>query len=396
MDERTQYGGQAVVEGVMMRSPRFFAVACRRLSTQEIVVALEPIEKHLRAFQWLNKPFLRGSLALVDAMALGIKALTYAANVQATDTGPNPPTPFPVKEGGAGKDGERGAGAGSGSGAMIVSSPFPNREGSALAPGVGLPGEAAAASATALVMGEGVAEKRKSSDGTINGIAIGVTTVISLALGFGLFWTLPALLTDKFLPSHGRLVSNLTEGAVRLAIFFLYITAISQMKHIQRVFQYHGAEHKAINTLEAGLPMTLENAVQASRIHPRCGTNFIFIVLITSIVVFSVVPRHAFSEGILPVLTTVGLRLLLLPFVAGIAYEILKWAGANRDKAWAQALIAPGLWTQYLTTRVPDESQIAVAIAALDAVWASEHSGVRLCPVDGECQEEGEIAAVVA
>ena len=380
-DERTQYGGQAVVEGVMMRSPRFFAVACRRLSTQEIVVALEPIEKHLRAFQWLNKPFLRGSLALVDAMALGIKALTYAANVQATDVEPNPPAPSPVKEGGArvGDGEERAAGA--------SSSPYPNREGSALAPGVG----SLDASAVSLAMGEGVAEKRKSSDGTINGIAIGITTVISLALGFGLFWTLPALLTDRFLPGHGRLVSNLTEGAVRLGIFFLYITAISQMKHIQRVFQYHGAEHKAINTLEAGLPMTLENALAASRIHPRCGTNFIFIVLITSIVVFSVVPRHAFSEGILPVLETVGMRLLLLPFVAGIAFEILKWAGANRDKAWAQALIAPGLWTQYLTTRVPDESQIEVAIAALDAVWAREHDGARLCP--DEAQDEEPVVA---
>ena len=378
IDERTQYGGQAVVEGVMMRSPRFFAVACRRLSTQEIVVELEPIEKHLRAVQWLNKPFLRGSLALIDAMALGIKALTYAANVQATDTEPNPLAPFPKKEGG-----ERTA-----------SSPFPPGEGSALAPGVGPTGvgsEARAASAASLAMGEGMAEKQTAPSGTINGIAIGLTTVISLAFGFGLFWTLPALLTDHFLPGHegihGRLAANLTEGAVRLAIFFLYIGLISQMKHIQRVFQYHGAEHKAINTLEAGLPMTLENALGASRIHPRCGTNFIFIVLITSIVVFSVVPRHAFSEGLLPVLETVGLRLLLLPVVAGIAFEILKWAGSNRDKPWAQALIAPGLWTQYLTTRVPDRSQIEVAIAALDAVWAREHDGVRLSPAeapDGE------------
>ena len=380
-DERTQYGGQAVVEGVMMRSPRFFAVACRRLSTQEIVVALEPIEKHLRAVQWLNKPFLRGSLALIDAMALGIKALTYAANVQASDTEPPPPAPFPAKEGGVRVgDGDVGA--------LLAapSSPFPNREGSALAPGVG---SAGAASAVALAMGEGalVSPDSAAKSGTINGIAIGLTTVVSLALGFGLFWTLPALLTDKFLPSHGRLLSNLTEGAIRLSFFFLYIVLISQMKHIQRVFQYHGAEHKAINTLEAGLPMTVENAVQASRIHPRCGTNFIFIVLITSIVVFSVVPRHAFSEGLGPVLTTVGLRLLLLPVVAGIAFEILKWAGSNRDKAWAQALIAPGLWTQYLTTRVPDESQIEVAIAALDAVWAREHDGTRLCPAASADEE---------
>jgi uncharacterized protein YqhQ len=339
IDERTQYGGQAVVEGVMMRSPRFFAVACRRLSDQTIVIALEPVEKHLRAVQWLNKPFLRGSLALIDAMALGIKALTYAANVQATDEFAHSETP--------------------------------------------------AAGAANLAMGEGVTETQKSADGTINGIAIGATTVLSLVLGFGLFWTLPALLTDKFLPSHGRLTSNLTEGAVRLVIFFLYLGLISQMKHIQRVFQYHGAEHKAINTLERSAPMTVENARESSRIHPRCGTNFIFIVLITSIVVFSIVPRHPFSEGIGPVLETVGLRLLLLPIVAGIAFEILKWAGANRDKAWAQALIAPGLWTQYLTTRVPDDSQIEVAIAALDAVWAKEHDSVGLVPI-GKPGEEPE------
>ncbi len=339
IDERTQYGGQAVVEGVMMRSPRFFAIACRRLSDAEIVIKLEPVEKHVGAFQWLNKPFLRGSLALVDAMALGIKALTYAANVQATDT--------------------------------LAQS------------------EAPAAGAANLAMGEGMTEKQASPDGTINGIAIGATTVLSLALGFGLFWVLPALATDKFLPTHGRLLSNLSEGGIRLAIFFLYIAAISQMAHIQRVFQYHGAEHKAINTLERGAAMTVENARASDRIHPRCGTNFIFIVLMTSIAVFSLVPRHPFSEGIGPVLETVLLRLLLLPIVAGVAYEILKWAGQNRDKAWAQALIAPGLWTQYLTTRVPDDSQLEVAIASLDAVWAKEHDGTGLLPA-GRLGEEPE------
>jgi len=325
-DERTQYGGQAVVEGVMMRSPRFFAVACRKLSNGEIVTQLEPVEKHLRGVQWLNKPFLRGSLALIDAMAMGIKALTYAANVQAADDG-SPPAP---NSGGV-------------------------RE----------------ASAVNLALGEGIAEKEKSSNGTINGIAIGATTVLSLFLGFGLFWTLPAILANKALHGYTSLAVNLAEGGIRLAIFFAYITAISQMKHIQRVFQYHGAEHKAINTLEAGLPMTLENAQAASRIHPRCGTNFIFIVLITSVFVFAIIPRNSLLE-------IIGLRLLLLPVVAGIAFEILKWAGANRDKPWALALIAPGLWTQYLTTRVPEADQIEVAIAALDSVWAAEHDGATL------------------
>ena len=358
-DERTKYGGQAVVEGVMMRSPRFFAVACRKLSNGEIVIKREPVEKHLRGVQWLNKPFLRGSLALIDAMAMGIKALTYAANVQAEDESEKPSPPAPLPNLGAGR----------------------KRSGR---------GEGLAAGAANLAMGEGVIEKEKSSNGTINGIAIGFTTVLSLVIGFALFWTLPAVLAKKALPLSGSLLQNLAEGGIRLAFFFAYILLISQMKHIQRVFQYHGAEHKAINTLESGLPMTLDNAREASRIHPRCGTNFIFIVLVTSVFVFALLPRHSLLE-------IVGLRLLCMPIVAGIAFEILKWAGANRNKAWAQALIAPGLWTQLLTTRIPDDSQIEVAIAALNSVWAAEHEGTNLTVTDlRKDRADEEPAAAVA
>jgi uncharacterized protein YqhQ len=352
-DERAQYGGQAVVEGVMMRSPRFFAVACRRMSDNRIVIQQETVENHLRRVQWLNKPFLRGTLALIDAMALGMKALTYAANVQVADQ----------------------------SEAGIQETP--------------------AAGAADLAMGEGIPRKATAGESkTINGIAIGVTTVVALVFGFGLFWTVPALATEWLLPhlaqAHtvgSQLGANLVEGGIRLVIFFLYIGLISRMSHVLRVFQYHGAEHKAINTLEARLPVTVENARVASRIHPRCGTNFIFIVLITAIVVFSIIPRHALSEGIGPVLETVGLRLLLLPVVAGIAFEILKWAGNNRDKRWAQALIAPGLWTQYLTTRVPDDSQLEVAIAALESVWDKEHE---TAPQPLSAIPAAEPAAVVA
>ena len=348
-DERQQYGGQAVVEGVMMRSPRHFAVACRRLSTGEIVVQREPVETILKRVMWLNKPFLRGTLALVDAMALGMKALTYAANVQMEDNAPDAQ-------------------------------------------------EIRAAGAVDMALGEGAplpaSQEAGTGSQTINGIAIGLTSVVALLIGFGLFWTLPAFLTDRFLPVQGRLAANLAEGGIRLAIFFLYIGLISRLAHVQRVFQYHGAEHKAINTLEAGLPVTVENARAASRIHPRCGTNFIFIVLITAIVVFSILPRHSFHDGLGPLLETAGLRLLLLPVVAGIAFEILKWAGSNRDRAWAQALIAPGLWTQYLTTRVPDDSQIEVAVVALQSVWDKEHEAASVPAPLAPIAEEP--AAVVA
>ncbi len=345
--ERAQYGGQAVVEGVMMRSPHYFAVACRRLSDGQIVIKQEPVAQTLKRVMWLNKPFLRGTLALIDSMALGMKALTYAANVQVADEAARGAVQEEATAAGA-------VGMAMGEGGPLASIPENSAdEARDLNP---LPGASS-----------------QEASGSINGIAIGATTVVALLLGFGLFWTLPALLTDKLLPGHGRFVSNLIEGGIRLAIFFAYIGLISRMGHVQRVFQYHGAEHKAINALEAGQALTVDNARQASRIHPRCGTNFIFIVLVTAIVVFSVIPRHALSEGIGPVLQTVGLRLLLLPVVAGVAYEILKWAGSSRDKKWAQALIAPGLWTQYLTTRVPDDSQIEVALAALKSVWNTEH-----------------------
>lgn len=338
-DERTRYGGQAVVEGVMMRSPNYFAIACRRLSSNTIETHLEPVPKGITALAWLNKPFLRGTFALIDTMALGIRSLTYAANIQIEDE------------------------------SQIAKL------------------EAAAAGAVDLAMGEGApvpASKAAKGIGksapsqSVTAIAIGATTIIALMIGFLLFWTFPGLVTDwlrgKLGYTHApQFVSSLVEGVIRLVIFFAYLLSISRMANVQRVFEYHGAEHKAINTLEAGLPLTVENTRGQTRIHPRCGTNFIFIVLTTSIIVFSIIPRHTFQDGIGPMLSSVGYRVLLMPVVAGIAYELLKFAGSHRDKKWALALVAPGLWTQYLTTREPDDSQIEVALASLQCVWDKEH-----------------------
>ena len=333
-DDRTLYGGQAVVEGVMMRSPRYFAIACRRLSNNEIVVKVEDVEAKMRKFQWLNKPFLRGSLALVDAMAMGIRALIYAANIQAAD--------------------ERSSGE----------------------------------PTTDAVPTDSVEEVESKP---INSIFIGGTLILALVFGYGFFWVLPdliaqgaqALLHIRHLSWKQELGVSLIEGLIRIAFFLGYVLLISRMEHVQRVFQYHGAEHKAINTLEANLDLTVENARPASRIHPRCGTNFIFIVLIVAILVFALfggVPRYI----------EVPLHLLLLPVVAGISFEILKFAGANREKRWAQLMIAPGLATQYLTTRPPDDSQLEVALASLKAVWNKEHA------ITEPEQEQTEPTAAVA
>lgn len=341
-DDRTQYGGQAVVEGVMMRSPHYYAVACRRLSNSEIVTHLEPVQKSMKRWMWLNRPFLRGTLALIDAFILGYRSLTYAANIAAADQ----------------------------LGTSSTRSTNTNH--------------------TAPHSDDAVAEVKAQP---INGIAIGATSVIAVCFGTALFWILPAAIADHWAHhhSHKTVLAAVIEGAIRIAFFLGYISLIAQMKNIQRVFQYHGAEHKAINTLESGLPLTLGNAKTSSRIHPRCGTNFIFIVLITATIIFGFVPRHSLTDGIVPFFGSHLIRIALLIPVAGISFEILKLAGANRNKSWVRAIIAPGLWLQYMTTRVPDDAQIEVALASLQTVWDAEHK-----PAASSIEPNEEPSAAVA
>lgn len=313
MSEYMAYGGQAVIEGVMMRSPRHFAVACRK-PDGSLVVHEEPIGNSLLGrIRWMNRPFLRGSLALVDAIALGLKALSYAANVQ-TD------------------------------------------------------------SETASPTGEGGSAKTGASKGATE-LAIGATLALSFALGLALFVALPTLLTQLVQGTLGvtaPTARNLLDGIIRIMIFLAYVGLISFMHNIRRVFQYHGAEHKAINTFEAGLPLNLENALPASRIHPRCGTSFIVVVLLATIIVHSVFPRpdHA--------LVRIALHLALLPLVAGASYELIRWAGRCRNATVLQMLLAPGLWSQRLTTREPTPDQVEVALAALAHVVAREQNDVQL------------------
>ena len=315
-DRYQQYGGQAVIEGVMMRSPRFFAVACRK-PDGTIIVQQEPVDKSIVGrLKWMNRPLLRGTLALIDAMALGMKALTFAAGIQAAEA-------TPVNDAGNG------------------AAPSPDRP------------------------------------SRINDIAIGATLVFALCFGIGLFVAVPTLLT-QLAQSHlglahptaqsrsDQILLNLIDGFVRIGIFLGYIALISRMENIRRVFQYHGAEHKAINALEAGDPLTVDSCLRNSRIHPRCGTSFIIVVLIASILVHSLFPRppHALAR--------IGLHIALIPVVAGIAYEVIKLAGKYRRLAFTSWVLAPGLWSQRLTTREPAAEHVEVAIAALQAVLASE------------------------
>lgn len=356
-----QYGGQAVIEGVMMRSPHYFAVACRR-PDGSIVVQREDVDKSIIGkLKWLNWPFARGTLALIDAMALGMKALAFASTVQ-MGTEPN-----------RGLDGSHAADA----------SPLAAAESK-------LKTEVEDVSASIVNGPPVVAPIKMTSSGKINDVVIGSTFVFSLAFGIGLFVLLPTAITGLLVRlnvvPHGGSRSdmrlNVADGLIRMVIFFAYIWLISRMENIKRVFMYHGAEHKAINTLEAGLPLSTINAKQASRIHPRCGTSFIFVVLLINIIVFAFLPRPVF----LPFRFLE--HLAVIPLVAGIAYEVIKAAGKHRKNPVVMAVFAPGMATQYLTTREPDESQIEVALAALLSVLAAEG---HLAPEDDVSRDEPDL-----
>ena len=345
-----QYGGQAVIEGVMMRSPKFFAVACRK-PNGEIVVQREDVDKSiLGKLKWLNVPFLRGTLALVDAMALGSKALAFASHVQLE-------AEQAAQQSAAGMPAENGR--------------KPNA-----APVASVD---ATATADSMANGPVLTPGAGGSKGKINEIQVGGSLLFGLVFGLLLFVLLPTWITGAikhFVPAVSQAAGrdrslNIADGIIKMVIFFGYILLISLMPQIRRVFMYHGAEHKAINTLEAGLPLTRQNALNASRIHPRCGTSFIFIVLVINLIVFAFLPRP----------DNVALRFLLhiavIPLVAGISYEIIRFAGKFRRFPLVMAVFAPGMWSQYLTTREPDSTQVEVALAALYSVLEAEgHSSL--------------------
>jgi uncharacterized protein YqhQ len=306
-------GGQAVLEGVMMRGVSTWAVAVRKpLPEQtadgepldpteaplgEIEVVSEPLVSIVRRHRLLRLPLVRGVAALGESLSIGFKALGISANAQL-----------------AGSDED----------------------------------------------GDG------SKDEIGKGTWVG-TVAVSVALAIGLFFLLPAGLTKLMgdaLPNG--LVFVLVEKAIRISIFLGYLWLISRLRDLQRVFEYHGAEHKTISCYEAALPLTPENAQQFSRLHPRCGTSFLLIVMVVAIFVFA-------PFGALPWYWLFISRIVGIPLVAGIAFEVIKLFGRKRDKRWAQILMWPGMQLQKLTTREPDLTQLAVAIAALEAVLAVEN-----------------------
>jgi uncharacterized protein YqhQ len=298
VSEKLTIGGQAVIEGVMMRSPHAFTVAVRQGGKPDAPIALltERITPIGERFPLLKKRVLRGSVALFEALWLGMRALNFSAN-EAIET----------------------------------------------------------------------ADGKKDE---LSPLAMAGTMLLALAFALGLFLGLPLLLTHllgtKYASFKGNVLFNLTDGAIRVTLFVGYLSGISFMKDIRRVFQYHGAEHKVIGAYEAGIPLTVENCRSYSCIHPRCGTSFLMVVIVLSILLFSLVPAGW------PLWAKAAARIVLLPLIAGLSYEFIRFSAKKRGNAIVDALILPGLLLQRLTTRAPSDDQVEVAIRAMDEALARE------------------------
>jgi uncharacterized protein YqhQ len=300
-------GGQAVLEGVMMRGVAVWAVAVRTPEGQ-IEIESETIKPWAKRHRLWRLPVIRGVVALAESMKIGFKALAISANAQ-------------------------------------------------------------------------LEEDEEGEKEEIGGWVWGFTIFLSLLLAVGLFFVVPVGLTSLIKDQLGSpLLFWLVEGIVRTLIFIGYILAISKMPDLRRVFEYHGAEHKTISCYEAEDELTPARAKLYSRLHPRCGTSFLLIVMVLAIFVFAPI-------GLPEWYWLLASRILGIPLIAGLSYEVIKWAGKNRRKAWVRAVMWPGLMLQNLTTREPDEKQLEVAIASLNAVLAREN------PEEAAKQQHIEIVA---
>ncbi|MCK8824601.1 DUF1385 domain-containing protein [Fuchsiella alkaliacetigena] len=288
MGKKNQYGGQAVIEGVMMRGQDEQAIAVRK-NEEEIILKVEKFSSITDKLPVLGKPLIRGVVNLFESLIIGIQALSFSAN-----------------------------------------------------------------------------QALEEEEEELTTLELIVTIASALGLAILLFVVLPAVAIN-FIQNYfeSDLALNLVEGSIKITVFFLYILGISQLEDIKRVFQYHGAEHQVIYNYEAGQPLSVENAKQHSPLHPRCGTNFLLIVMIVSILIFSFFGRPSVINRIL-------IHISILPLVAGIAYEIIKLAGREDPNLAIRLLATPGLWLQKLTTRKPEDEQIEVAIKALEGVLARE------------------------
>jgi len=280
-------GGQAVIEGVMMRSLTGYSVAVRQ-PNGGVAIRKDKLVSVARKYPFLKLPILRGSVVLIQSLILGMRALNYSASV---------------------------------------------------------------------------ASEGKEGEPEMSNWAVAGSMLFALLLAVGVFILAPLGLTNLIrhylAPGMGNLTYNLVDGVIRAVFFFAYIGAISYMDEIRRVFQYHGAEHKTVYTFEANEELTVENARKKSTLHPRCGTSFLLFVMAISILVFSLVPSTAHF------LVKFGARVVLIPLIAGLAYEVIRFSARHLANPVCRAMTRPGMWLQKITTKEPDDQQLEIAIVAL-------------------------------
>lgn len=316
---KTMIGGQALIEGIMMRGPEKDAVVVRTKDGLQVEVKPRKVYKKGSICRW---PLIRGVVTFFDSQVSGVKALMQSADL----------------------------------------SPDEQEEPSKL---------------------DLWLEKKLGSKAFQN-LLVSVAVFMGLAMSVGLFFLLPSLAGDLMeIWVDSPLLRTLLEGVVRILIFVVYIVLMSRMKDMRRVFSYHGAEHKTIRCYEAGLPLTVENIKEQTRLHPRCGTSFLLIVMILSILLFSVattllekIPVFTQLDGIYDNLLMMGVKLLLLPLLVAISYEFNRLVG-RYDNWLTRILTAPGMWFQKITTAEPDDSMIEVAITAVEAVLPEQEGADR-------------------
>ncbi len=367
-------GGQAVMEGVMMRTPSAYAIACRRLDGS-IITTAETLPKWSDKYKWLNTPVLRGGATLIQSMALGIKALNFSARIYEEDAAAQ-------EELEKAKAFEtQAAFAGGTTNEDFLKAPV-----KAVMPDVrpektekktkGMSQSASAVGSIIFALGFNILLFIVAPLVLTNlfFIALGWAGGPELAAGAGWFETIKAYVWKIQLDSFGSWVSfNLIDGLIRMVFFVFMIFTMSYLRDIRRVFEYHGAEHKTVFTWEKGLDLTPGNATQQRRQHPRCGTSFLMVVMLVAIVLFSVINFEATWLNLL-------VRIALMPLVAGLSYEVIRYAAKKESSAIFKFMTLPGLWLQNITTQEPDDQQLEVAIRALDESLKLEPSEVENAP----------------
>jgi uncharacterized protein YqhQ len=296
-------GGQAVLEGVMMRGPSRIATAVRR-ADGTIAVQAEEFNPLVSRYKALSVPVLRGAVGMIEMLVVGLRSLNFSADVAMEGTG-----------------------------------------------------------------GDGKPGKKPSTT-----LALAGTVIVSLLLGLGIFFVTPLVVTTLlFNIERSAILFNLMAGIIRMILFLVYLVVIAQLQDIQRLFAYHGAEHKTVFAYEQGRALTVEAAAAQSRFHPRCGTSFLLIVMLAAILLFAFTDALILAvTGTITVVIRLAVHLPLVPLVAGLSYEVIRLSARHSKKAWARWLAAPGLGLQRVTTREPDAAQIEVALTALRASLSAD------------------------